>query len=594
MKRRHSPRRLWARLGITAKLGLAFALLVALIFIAAFVHYSTLRVVNRAQAEILTSMEIRQRVFEMDDGLEKARRLYRDFIFYYPEIGFEAARETYCRPLQASMDSVIAQSEELKELINWSNVSDALRKTNVNVNLYLSSARRFAAIFLELADLVTAIAGPQTGLHARQDALMNELMDALAGVRTDGRGPAAEAVENIALSCRKMDLLSKQYRIGRQRPYMQSVFNSVHEINAEVARSAKLSPGQKTMLRDLLDQYAGAGEKILDADTAIRSKVNDFNLQFAALDPISLGLKMLAATEVENARGRIDAAGRLALGGIVATSAFGLICALCIAWVVNASVTRKITSMTRAAFELRTGNLDARVKTGGSDELAILAESFNAMAERLKDLVENLEGNVRRRTLELAAKNKELDGKNHALEILSTTDRLTGINNRRKVEQALQAELLRAKRYRTPYSVILIDVDNFKQVNDNFGHPAGDAVLMRFAGILTALIRETDMAGRWGGEEFIVVCPESDLPVAAALAERLRGEIADSDFPPAGQVSASFGVAAYRLGDEVHSLIHRADKALYQAKKAGRNRVMTQGETGESDGTQGEAGLQKP
>ena len=571
MKRLHSPRRLWGRLGITAKLGLAFALLVSLICNAALVHYYTLSVVNTAQAEILTSMEIRQRVFEMDDGLEKARRLYHDFIFYYPEIGFAKARELYCRPLLASTDDVISQSRELKDLIDGSNVSDAVRKCKVDVNLYLSSAKRFSAIFLELVDLVTALAEPGTGLHARQDALMDVLAQ------------ETEASENIALSCRKMDLLAKEYRISRQRPYMQSVFNTVYEVNAAVAKSVKFSPGRKARLRDLLDQYAAVGENILAADVAIRSKVNDFSLQFAAVDPISHGLKMLAATEVENARARIDSAGRLAFGGIVATSVFGLICALCIAWVVNASVTRKITSMTRAAWELRTGNLDARVKTGGSDELGVLAESFNAMAERIKDLVENLEENVRRRTGELGVKNKELDEKNHALEILSMTDRLTGISNRRKIEQALQAELLRAKRYHKPYSVILIDVDMFKRVNDDFGHPAGDAVLVRFADILTALIRETDMAGRWGGEEFIIICPESDMPVAAALAERLRKEIADNDFPPAGPLTASFGVAAYRLGDEVHSLIHRADKALYKAKKAGRNRVVTQDEADAAD-----------
>jgi diguanylate cyclase (GGDEF)-like protein len=582
MKRSRSPRSLWARLGITAKLGLAFALLVALIFIAALVHSYTLSVVNTAQAEILASMEIRQHVSEMDDGLEKARRLYHDFIFNYPEIGFDKARELYCQPVLAAMDQVIAQSEELKNLIGGSNVSEALRTCNVDVNLYLSSAKRFSAIFLELTDLVTALAGPN-GLHARQDALM----DALAR--------EAEPVENIALSCRKMDLLAREYRISRQRPRMQSVFNTVHELHAAVANAAKFSPGQKAHLRELLDAYAAVGAEILDADVAIRGKVNDFTLQFAAVDPISQGLKMLAATEVDNARARIDSAGRLALRGVVATSVFGLACALCIAWVVNASVTRKITAMTRAAWELRTGNLDARVKTGGSDELGMLAESFNAMAERLKDLVENLEDNVRQRTLELAAKNKELDGKNQALEVLSMTDRLTGISNRRKIEQALQSELLRAKRYRTPYSVILIDVDMFKRVNDNFGHPAGDAVLVRFAGILKALIRETDMAGRWGGEEFIIVCPESDLPVAAALAERLRVEIADNDFPPIGALTASFGVAAYRPGDEVHSLVHRADKALYKAKKAGRNAVETQAETGESqDEGQGGAGPRRP
>jgi diguanylate cyclase (GGDEF)-like protein len=555
--------RFWARLSLTAKLGVAFALLTLLIVHAAVVHYFTLSVVKKAEADILASMEIRQLVFEMDGGLEKARRLYRDFLLNYPVIGFDKARELYCQPLLAAMDGVIDVSLRLRQGVSGSSVSDALQKRDVDINLYLSSAKRFSAIFLELVDLVTALAEPDTGLFARLDALSARLAETV------------ETSESVSLACRKMDLLAKQYRISRQRPVMQSVFNAVFEIGEAVAASARLTPERKAQARELLDAYVADAGKMLDVDVSLAGKVNDFALQLAAVDPISQGLKKQAEQEVALARERIETAGTMATGGIIATSAFGFACALAVAFVVNASVTRKITVMTGAARELRSGNLDARVSASGSDELGVLAESFNAMADRIRDLVENLERNVRQRTNELAAKNKELDEKNHALEILSMTDRLTGLSNRRKIEQSLQAELLRAKRYGKPYAVILLDVDRFKRVNDTFGHPAGDAVLVRLAGILSSLIRETDTAGRYGGEEFIVVCPETGLSVAVALAERLRQAIADTVFPPVGDMSASFGVTAYRPEDEVHSLVKRADLALYKAKQGGRNRVET-------------------
>ena len=167
----------------------------------------------------------------------------------------------------------------------------------------------------------------------------------------------------------------------------------------------------------------------------------------------------------------------------------------------------------------------------------------------------------------------ELDDKNRALEILSVTDKLTGLANRRKLESALQSELLRARRYGKIFSVILLDVDHFKVVNDTHGHQAGDEVLMRLAALLTANARETDLVGRWGGEEFLIVCPETSLALVSTLAERYRVELERQDFGEIGQITSSFGVAACEEGDDVQRLIQRADQALYRAKESGRNRV---------------------
>jgi diguanylate cyclase (GGDEF)-like protein len=120
----------------------------------------------------------------------------------------------------------------------------------------------------------------------------------------------------------------------------------------------------------------------------------------------------------------------------------------------------------------------------------------------------------------------------------------------------------------------LLDIDHFKKVNDSFGHPVGDQVLVHVASVLSECVRATDTVGRWGGEEFLIICPETDALGAAALAENLRHHIAGHPFPTAGNQSASFGVAEHRSGESMEATISRADTALYRAKNEGRNRVV--------------------
>jgi len=186
--------------------------------------------------------------------------------------------------------------------------------------------------------------------------------------------------------------------------------------------------------------------------------------------------------------------------------------------------------------------------------------------EQLRRLNEELELKVAERTQQLAEKNREL-------ECLSVTDRLTGLYNRLKLDEELDQELSRANRYGTPFSVVLLDIDRFKRVNDNHGHLMGDRVLVELADILRRTVRDTDRAGRWGGEEFLIICPETRLDGATLLAEKQRVAIADHRFPVIDCCGASFGVSAYHEGDSIESLLARADAALYRAKEGGRNRV---------------------
>lgn len=172
----------------------------------------------------------------------------------------------------------------------------------------------------------------------------------------------------------------------------------------------------------------------------------------------------------------------------------------------------------------------------------------------------------------------ELREKNATLARLSTTDPVTGLRNRRYVSEFLSLEVLRAVRYRTGLAVLLLDLDHFKRVNDTYGHRAGDAVLQVVGDTLRTTLRAIDLAGRWGGEEFLVVLPQTDLPGATALAERVRVAIEETAIEVGGPapLAVTVSIGAATLDEQTRSaeqLVERADAALYDAKDAGRNRV---------------------
>ena len=186
--------------------------------------------------------------------------------------------------------------------------------------------------------------------------------------------------------------------------------------------------------------------------------------------------------------------------------------------------------------------------------------------EDLRQLNEVLESTVAKRTAELSEKN-------HELELLSMTDRLTGLANRRQLDTLLEHEIARCERHGTEFSVIMLDIDDFKRVNDEHGHDVGDTVLIAVAEVLKENIRRLDVLGRWGGEEFLILCSDTPAEQATAVAEKLRRALAAHAIEPTGAKTASFGITAFRPGDSIRALTRRADAALYRAKEAGRNRV---------------------
>jgi diguanylate cyclase (GGDEF)-like protein/PAS domain S-box-containing protein len=164
------------------------------------------------------------------------------------------------------------------------------------------------------------------------------------------------------------------------------------------------------------------------------------------------------------------------------------------------------------------------------------------------------------------------------VEKLSITDPLTGALNRRALDQSIEQEITRARRYRNKLSLILLDVDNFKEINDHFGHQTGDAILVAIVQTIRNKIRANDLIFRYGGDEFIALLIETDPAVALEIANRIRIELnqinPDGDHTPIRQVQASLGVAVYSPDDTLDSLLRRADQALYQAKAAGKDRAV--------------------
>lgn len=160
------------------------------------------------------------------------------------------------------------------------------------------------------------------------------------------------------------------------------------------------------------------------------------------------------------------------------------------------------------------------------------------------------------------------------IEELSITDSLTKLSNRLKIDEILEKQVEIFYRYKTPFSIILFDLDNFKMTNDTFGHDVGDYALKTVAKIVKENIRKTDEVGRWGGEEFIVICSNTKSDNSYILAENIRKAIENYTFKKIGKLTVSLGVTEFNKSDNINTLFKRVDKCLYDAKKTGKNKTV--------------------
>ena len=197
-----------------------------------------------------------------------------------------------------------------------------------------------------------------------------------------------------------------------------------------------------------------------------------------------------------------------------------------------------------------------------------------ALALRLLTLVNVQFGHMR---AALSEKNRQLHISLQQIEEMASHDHLTGVCSRRNLVQMLEAEIIRSVRTDHEFCVVMLDLDHFKLINDNFGHPVGDVVLKAVCDVAVKTLRAVDRVGRLGGEEFGILMPETSMAQALLAMERIRTAIARSDWAeiaPGLSVTFSAGVAAFMVGDTLESIIKRADDAMYRAKHAGRNCIM--------------------
>ena len=248
-------------------------------------------------------------------------------------------------------------------------------------------------------------------------------------------------------------------------------------------------------------------------------------------------------------------------GGGTGVVLVALLLAAGLAAYVGLLIVRPLRRLSSVAAKVAAGDHSVELPTGGGGEVGQLTQVFKNLVTRLRE--------------------REGQGE---LERLSVTDALTGLYNRRHLMGTLANEVQRSRRLRRTFSVLLADVDHFKQYNDTHGHLGGDAALVKVAEILRKMTRGVDSVARYGGEEFLVMLIEAPIATAAAVGERIRARVAAEEFG-GGTMTVSVGAAEYPThGDTPEELIASADAAMYQAKSQGRDRVMVAGRTAEPEG----------
>ena len=271
-------------------------------------------------------------------------------------------------------------------------------------------------------------------------------------------------------------------------------------------------------------------------------------------------VRSLSQAEMQAQLAHAVALRRDVLFGIASVFVVGLGVASVVGTRLTRSILTPLRALETAVDRFGTGDLSFRVPLTGQDELAQLGGTLNSMADKLAQ-------------------------SQATLRELSTHDPLTGLINYREFHRQLTEEEERFRRYGRPFSLLMLDVDHFKGINDTYGHLAGDEALRALAALIQGEVRPTDLAARYGGEEFVMVLPETTGPAALVLAERLRNRVASQAIPLSAaqtiSLTVSIGLASCpEDADSLQKLISAADQALYVAKASGRNRVRRSGTPG--------------
>ncbi len=365
---------------------------------------------------------------------------------------------------------------------------------------------------------------------------------------------------------------SKMHDDNPLATHISTIVKNRDEITALVAEYKKRNLTAEE--QDLAEKYAAAralfvNEGLMPAVAALQAadyqKANEVLLwrinpyyEAANVQAAALLQKILETAKADY----VSAEKRYSMirNAVIGSTLLGIFLVTIAATLLIRSIVRPLNRAVGHFKDIAQGNLSESIAVSGRDEIGQVLSELATMQSKLKAII------------------GELD-------YLASTDKLTGSWNRRRLEETVKSEMDRMKRYGHPLCVMVFDIDFFKKINDRYGHGTGDMVLVELAAHIRASLRTSDSLTRWGGEEFVVLCPNTTLSTASLLAERLRNKIAEADFPEVGHVTVSVGVAECISGETWEQWFKRTDEALYRAKSGGRNQVQVAPETPDRTGT---------
>lgn len=262
---------------------------------------------------------------------------------------------------------------------------------------------------------------------------------------------------------------------------------------------------------------------------------------------------------------------------ILSASGVAAVVFLLLAWIGANHISRPLERLTHMARRIEHGEekvvFDGDV---GALELQRLSSALQGMYSTLLEQKESLAASNQTLEVKVAERTAELHRLNQELDRQARTDTLTGLPNRRQTYERLEEEFARFQRSHVPYSILMLDIDFFKKINDTYGHATGDIVLQQVAHIVRQSVRDVDLVGRVGGEEFMAILPMTRLDQALLVAEKIRQTVVNTPIEPVGQITLSLGVQEVGVADQnKNEAVEQADQCLYQAKQQGRNRVAS-------------------
>jgi diguanylate cyclase (GGDEF)-like protein len=540
--------RRWKSLRIPVKFGYAFGLLLLVIATQTIIAYTALSNVWGANLSIQSGVEVQRLSMGMSRNWEMARRLQAMFFVRSPSLEVEQAYKLYALPASVKIGEIVRDGAALRRLLTTNDNFQYLQGYDADVSKILSAISQYATTLEASVNLELRLTSPETGLLSRLAGISAQLLKIIQ---------TYDQCSGLLSAYYEMRFYEKGYLATGDRELIAKVFESARQLRRNIENCPQQND-QQILALSYLTEYEALSEEVFDVDAQIRKGLEQLEGLGDSIDLNLVNLLVAADSEVKNANLQIEQIRRTAVVMLSADIVIGLLFTVTIAVLLHRSVTRNIINLTHVTSRFQGGDMGARAQTDSDDELGELASSFNTMAETL----------VRRLT--------QIEGLHAQLREQAIHDALTGLFNRRYLDEILSRELARASRDDTQITAAMMDIDNFKEINDLHGHAVGDRILAEFGRLLFSKSRGSDIACRYGGDEFVVVLLGIELEEGMRYMERMKShfkEIKVSSNEMEVHSTISIGLVQWVEGETPADLLIRADKALYHAKSMGRNRI---------------------